>query len=345
MTDRIVIRVVLSVVLLFVAGALLYKVLHPFLGVILWGVTIGMVTFPLYEQLEKRMRRNVAAGILVFAVFAVFAVPAAVFSVVLAQEAIRTTEKIHAAGGFEALLATPFPGSETLRPLLDRIDIHGQVLPLLHGMAGKIAEHAAELLRGTVESVVRLFLILFVLFVVYRDGRKMKNLLADVLPLSERVTTELFDTVERVVTGIFCGVFLTCVVQGIFGGIGFAIAGLPAPVLCGAGMAVASLIPVVGTALFWVPGALYLYFAAGDRGHALFLVAWGVVMMSLVADHLVKPYFISGRARISLITTIFGGLGGLAAFGVFGIIAGPLLLALAQNLLYLYREEKNQPQP
>lgn len=345
MMDRIVIRIVLLIFLLFVGVALLYRVLHPFLGVILWGVTIGMVTFPLYERLEKWMHRNIAAVILVFAVFAVFAVPAAVFSVVLAQEAIVTAQKIHAAGGFEALLASSFPGSDTIRPLLDRIDIHGQVLPMLHGMTGKIAEHAAELLRGTVESAVRLFLMLFVLFVVYRDGRDMKSLLSDVLPLSKRVTGELFDTVERVVTGVFCGVFLTCVVQGIFGGIGFAIVGLPSPALCGAGMAVASLIPVVGTALFWVPGALYLYFAAGEHGHAFFLVAWGVGVMSLAADHLIKPYFISGRARISLVTTIFGGLGGLAAFGVFGIIAGPLLLALAQNLLYLYREERKQSQP
>jgi predicted PurR-regulated permease PerM len=342
MTDRSLLRSIL-LVSIFVLGAwLLYLVLRPFLGVIAWGVTIGMVTFPLYERLEKRMHRNIAAGILISTVFAVFALPVVFFSGVIAQEAMRTADKIHALGGVEAALTSPFPGSESLRPLLDRIDLHGQVIPKIQEMSGKLAGYAAEGLKGGAESAVSLFLMLLVLYVVYNNGKETKRLLADVLPFSERVTCEVFETVERVVIGVFCGVFLTCVVQGILGGIGWWIVGLPSPVLCGAGMVVASLIPVVGTALFWVPGALWLYFGAGDHGHALFLVGWGVLVMSLVADHLVKPYFISGRARISVVTTIFGGLGGLAAFGIFGIIAGPLLLALMQNLLSLYREQEKK---
>src|SRR6185312_3520248 len=100
--------------------------------------------------------------------------------------------------------------------------------------------------------------------------------------------------------------------------IGFALVGLPSPVVFGALAAVTALIPRVGTALVWVPAAAAL-FLQGRWVAALFLLGWSVAVVSS-ADNVVRPLFISGRAQISTLPVFLGLLGGLSAFGPIGLV-------------------------
>ena len=133
------------------------------------------------------------------------------------------------------------------------------------------------------------------------------------------------------------GIVLTCIVQGILGGIGFAIAGVPSPVFFGAVMIVCAFIPLVGTALVWVPAALYLL-ATDHVGKGLFLVVWGVLVISSI-DNFIRPFFISGKAKIPLLVILLGVLGGLATMGFLGVIVGPLLFAVSLELARVYRTD------
>jgi predicted PurR-regulated permease PerM len=127
-------------------------------------------------------------------------------------------------------------------------------------------------------------------------------------------------------------------VQGILVGVGFWIAGLPSPLVFGVIAVLVALIPMVGSALVWAPGALFLA-ARGEYGHAVFLALWGAIVVGMV-DNFLRPLLISGRADVPTLAVFVGVMGGLAAFGFIGLFVGPIVLGLLVALFRYEREER-----
>ena len=123
------------------------------------------------------------------------------------------------------------------------------------------------------------------------------------------------------------GLLVTAIVQGAIAGVGFAVFGVEAPVLLGVLTAVASIIPVVGTFLIWGSASVWLA-ATGHAWAALGLCAWGVILVH-PADNILRPLLISSSTRLPFLLVMFGVVGGLAAFGLAGLIIGPVVLAIA----------------
>jgi len=124
---------------------------------------------------------------------------------------------------------------------------------------------------------------------------------------------------------------VTALVQGTLLGVGFWVTGVPSPVVFGAVSAVASFVPFVGTALVWIPAAIYLW-VQGVLWKTLFLVIWSLAIVG-TADNFLRPLLVSGKSEVGTLTVFFGGLGGLAAFGFVGLFVGPVILALVLALL------------
>lgn len=135
------------------------------------------------------------------------------------------------------------------------------------------------------------------------------------------------------------GTVLTSMVQGLLLGTGFAIVGLPAPVVFGVLGAVLSVVPFGGTALVWVP-AVAVLLLQGRYGSAVGLVVVGAIVSSV--DNFLKPLLISGRAYVPTIGVFIGVIGGLAAFGMIGLFLGPVLIALALALVKFAQEAESR---
>jgi predicted PurR-regulated permease PerM len=133
------------------------------------------------------------------------------------------------------------------------------------------------------------------------------------------------------------GTVLTSIVQGLLLGIGFAVVGMPAPVVFGVLAAVLSVVPFGGTALVWVPALLALLIQ-GRYGQAAGMLAVGLIVSSV--DNFLKPFLISGRSPLPTVAVFIGVLGGLAAFGLIGLFVGPVVIALVLALLEFAREQK-----
>jgi predicted PurR-regulated permease PerM len=140
----------------------------------------------------------------------------------------------------------------------------------------------------------------------------------------------LLELAGSTVKGVVYGVLGTAFIQAVLQGIGLWIAGVPAAAILGFVTFFLSVIPV-GPPLIWLPAALWLYHA-GDTGWAIFLVVWGVGVVSM-ADNVVKPLLISKGTGMPLIWIMMGVLGGALAFGFLGVFIGPTLLAVAYALL------------
>jgi len=172
----------------------------------------------------------------------------------------------------------------------------------------------------------KLTLMLITLFFIYKDGPRALRSFWQVVPISAKLRNTIIETVSRVLGAVMFGVIMTCVVQGTLGGLGFWVAGLPSPFLFGTLMALFAPIPFVGTALIWLPGAAYLLMQ-GQTMAGILLIIWGALAVGSI-DNVLRPLFISGRAHLPILVIVFGVLGGFLAFGLSGVVAGPVILAL-----------------
>ncbi len=135
---------------------------------------------------------------------------------------------------------------------------------------------------------------------------------------------------SNTVRGVVYGILGTALAQAIASAIGFLIAGVPGVGLLALLTFFASVVPVVGTALVWVPAAIWL-FHQGSTGWGIIMLIWGVGVANI--DNVVKPWLISQGSNMPFILIFFGVLGGALAFGFIGVFLGPTLLAVGFRLV------------
>jgi predicted PurR-regulated permease PerM len=326
-----------------------YLVLSSFLVAIAWALFIGLSAYPVHRRLRSRLggRDGTAAFLMTLLVVLLFVLPLVGLGYLLVEEistAYAFFQQLTAdgrTGFFDAVTHHPSiaPLLARIQPLLGRlnIDLQGTLLPAVNRGFSFLLGYSTDVVRNSFAFILKVVIMVIVLFFVFRDGEGLQRKFWSFIPLDEKRKELLQGTITRVQYAVLYGVVLTCLVQGVCGGFGFWISGLPSPVLFGVMMMICALIPVVGTALIWVPGGIALLLR-GETGWGIFLLLWGVVVIGAI-DNLIRPLFISGRGNIHILISVLGGLGGLASFGFIGIVAGPLLLALAVDLLDIYCSE------
>jgi predicted PurR-regulated permease PerM len=218
---------------------------------------------------------------------------------------------------------------------LDPENIRTRALAAAGLMGRQFASLSTTMLGSLTHLLVNFLLLFFVLFFVLRDHDKLIAFLHRALPLSRTQEETLFQEVKVVSKSALLGSLLTAVTQGFVGGFGLWLAGFPG-VFWGSVMAFTSLIPFVGTALIWVPAALYLL-VTGEWEWSVFMLLWGVLVVGSI-DNFLRPMFMQG-ASMNTVVVFFSLIGGLQVFGLVGLIYGPLIFSIALVLFKLYESE------
>jgi predicted PurR-regulated permease PerM len=327
---------------------LLWLILRPFVGAMLWASLLALILHPVNLEARERFRgrRGLAAILMTFAVLVAIVGPAVLVTLVFMRQAADLVTRLsHVAARYHVQK----PQDIFRIPALDRaVRWLGDNTPLtvdqLRAWVQDNARVALELavtggrslVIGALGGVLSLVLMLFLLYFLFRDGEEMGRRTVDLIPGPAERKRTLVEYLAQVTRAVVYGSLLTALVQGTLVGVGFLITGLPSPVVFGALAAVLSLLPVGGTAFVWLPGAIVLL-SQGHWGKAVFLAAWGALLVGTV-DNLLKPLFISGRAEISTLPVFLGVIGGLAAFGPIGMFAGPVLIALGLAIVRFLEE-------
>jgi predicted PurR-regulated permease PerM len=191
-----------------------------------------------------------------------------------------------------------------------------------------------------VGTLVSFFLMLFLLFFLLRDGQTMVMHMMRLVPMDPERRGRLLHYLGDVTQAVIFGHALTAVIQGTLVGIGFAIAGLPSPVVFAVFAAIAAFIPAAGTGFVLVPAVIYLA-ATGQWGWAVFMAVWTAIVGA--SDNLLRPFLTRQRASVSTLTVFVGVIGGVAAFGFIGSLIGPVVVALAIALLRFAEQEVRNP--
>jgi predicted PurR-regulated permease PerM len=199
-----------------------------------------------------------------------------------------------------------------------------------------LAGNALQIGQNAVQFFVGTSLMLYLLFFFLRDGHRVVERLVRILPLGDRRERHLFQRFAEVVRATVKGTFVIAAVQGAIGGVAFWSVGIRGAVLWGVVMAGASLIPVVGAALVWVPAAVFLV-SMGELVKGLILVAVGVVGIGLT-DNLLRPVLVGRDTDMPDYLVLLATLGGLALFGITGLVIGPLIAALFITLWEMFEQ-------
>jgi predicted PurR-regulated permease PerM len=336
-----------AVALLAAIGAAVIALLRPFATPICWALLFAFVLHPANVWLRRRFHdgRGLAASVLTIAVLLGIAAPAAwiiVAFVTQAAELVKRLSEASAGGGLRQLpmlqrvsdwLASHF--SISTERILEFVNKNVSALLRVSLSQGEV------ILASILGTGAAIALMLLVLFFALRGGDQAANRLIEILPLGKDHKSSLVDHMSAVTRATVLGALVVGLVQGLLVGFSFLVAGLPSPVVFGVLASIASLLPVGGTALVWGPAAIVLV-AQGRWGAALFVSLWGLVVVSL-SDNLIRPRFISGRAQVPALGVLLGVFGGVPLFGLLGVFAGPIIIALALALLR-FAEEKKPPQ-
>ncbi len=314
---------------------LVYRVSQPFLEPLVWAAILGTFFYPAHRRLLRRMARPTLAALLSTAAVALLLIAPMVWLgwsfVAEAVEVIRElpraeiAEKIQSGLDFISARAP-----ESFGRVEDRLAEWAQAASeRLLGLSAKLPANIA----GFVLDFVVLLLALFYLF---RDGPRLLHLLRDVSPFGgERHDIMVKQTIDMISVTITSG-FIVAFVQGALGGLSFMLVNLGSPVLWGVMMALASFVPVLGAWMVWLPAAIGLLIG-GEIGRGIALLMLGGLLISAV-DNVLRPVLIADRSQLNGLLVFISVLGGLGAFGLVGVVLGPLVVATAAGLVTGYRE-------
>jgi predicted PurR-regulated permease PerM len=340
---------IFALVVAAVLGYALILIFAPFIGSMAWAAFLAFLLYPLNLRLRRRLSgRGTAAGVLTLLAPIIILLPLSALSIDFVAQISALTQKLQKSA---AELDIKSLSDLQQFPWIARANVwleaHSgisaeQVQSWLVSGTREVLTRAASMgggfFLGALGSLFGFAIMLFLLFFFLRDGDAMVARARRLIPLAEERKERLFRQLSGVTRAIVIGTSVTALLQGLFIGIGFSIAGLPSPVVFGVLAALLSMLPVGGSAFVWGPAVIWLFFD-GRWGYAIFMLVWGILLSGL--DNVLRPILISGRAKISALAVFIGVLGGIPAFGAIGVIAGPVVLSLVLALIEF--AEENRP--
>jgi predicted PurR-regulated permease PerM len=332
-------RHALVLALVAALGFLLYALVRPFFTSLVWALLLAFLLSPVNHRVRGlyRGKRGWAAMTVTLLVLFCLAIPTALLAANFVVQGIELVQRLSAADGSGRALQLPWVAKLTsfleAHLPVQANQIYASAMSKLSGLFSSIVTVLLGIATGIVNGVASLVITLTILFFALRDGDGVATRVLGYVPLRQLDKDRLVAQTAAVTRASVGGSLVTAVVQGALIGLGFLIAGLPSPVVFGVLAGFMSLLPVVGTAAVWVPGAIVL--ALQHRwGWAVFLALWGLLLVGL-ADNVVRPLFVSGKAELPTLAVLLGVLGGISAFGFVGTFLGPVIFSVALSLIRL----------
>jgi predicted PurR-regulated permease PerM len=315
---------------------LVYLVLSPFLVPLAWAGVLVVVSYPAYEWLARRWGATLAAIAGTIAVTLILIVPTLFVMVAFVRQGVYAAHSIQlqvSSGHWTSInrawewIQLRFPNA-TSEDLTSTLQHYGELA------ATYVASRLGAILKHTAVFLFDLGVTILAMFYFFRDGHSMVARLREVLPFElvrrNRMLTDARDLIFASVTSSL----VAAIAHGFLGGLAFGVAGIEAPIFWGVMMGFFSFVPLVGSALIWVPVSISLM-VGGHLGRGIFLLIFCAVVVSSV-DNVVRPWLISGRAQMGGLVVFISVLGGIGVFGLLGVVLGPIVVATAASLLDLY---------
>jgi predicted PurR-regulated permease PerM len=323
---------------------LTWRVFRPFLTFLVTGVFVAVLALPIDRLWERLFPNRVAAIMTILSLVILITAPLAGLGYMLYQDTKDIAQDIQE-GKLEVWADQAYGLVDQWFPAQTAAERNETIDLIVNTTEDRINEALTDLgnrlLAGLGNFLIAFTVILFVTYYMLTDGHRLAHYLRRAAPLPARQVDYLLREAHKGLRAVFVGQMLTSIIQGIVGGVGFLIVGLPGVILWSAVMAVFSLLPVVGAFLVWLPAGIYLL-VVGEVWKGIFVLAWGALVVSNI-DNFVRPMLIGRGSGIHPLFVLIGVLGGVAAFGFIGLFLGPVLVGVTVSVLKVWEEEYLDP--
>jgi predicted PurR-regulated permease PerM len=333
---------------LLLLAYLAYRIVEPFLVQIGWALVLAICLDPVQQRLRPRLGTTRTALLLTGAVLVLLVVPVAFAGLALLGEGEGAVTNVRAQledrGGASAWLHAAWEWARGKVPMLPpEEEAIARVTAGMGDMAGFLASRAGGLVKGAALFLFDLLITLGILFFVLRDSASFAASFRRLLPFGEAQNERLLALTSDLVSASVTATLAIAAVQGIIGGITFALLGIKSAAVWGLVMAILSFLPLVGATLIWLPAAIWLMLS-GSLAKGIILILVGIVILGHV-DNVVRPLLLSGKSQMNTLVLIMSLMGGLSAFGFIGIVLGPLVAAVVTALVESYQPPTAAPEP
>src|SRR5579863_7872917 len=316
---------------------LVFRVFQPFLSPLAWAVVLGVIFHALNKRFERKWGRTQSAVLITLGVTLILIVPVLLLAAMFVREGIAAARNIQTAmegGGYGWLSHSWGWFASKIAAEGVTVDLPG----LVRQGAGRAGEYMATELGAVIRNIVvflfELFVMLFALFYVLKDGDSMVERFRHFLPFEKTMTERMLAEARELIFASVTTSLVIAAVQGTLCGAAFAMVGLGSPVFWGVVMGFLSLLPVVGAWPVWIPATIYL-FSTGHWSRAIILVAICGALGATI-DNILRPILLGGRASLNGLLVFISVLGGIAVFGVLGVVLGPIVVATTVGILDVY---------
>ncbi|HXX44072.1 MAG TPA: AI-2E family transporter [Candidatus Acidoferrales bacterium] len=315
---------------------LVYLVFAPFLVPLAWAAVLVVVSYPAYEWLARRWGATMAAGASAVGVTLILIVPILLVMIAFVRQGVDAAQSIELKISSDhwvwinhlwAQVQQRFPGTSP-EDLTNTLRRYGEQA------AEYVTARLGTILKHTAEFVFHLGVTILAMFYIFRDGHSIVARLREVLPFEASHRNRMLADARSLIFASVTSSLVAAAVHGILGGLAFVATGVRAPIFWGVMMAFCSFVPLVGSALVWLPVAISLI-AGGHTIRGVVLIIFCALIVGSV-DNLVRPWLISGRAEMGGLVVFISVLGGISVFGLLGLVLGPIIVATAASMLDLY---------
>ncbi|HWR84259.1 MAG TPA: AI-2E family transporter [Candidatus Deferrimicrobium sp.] len=323
---------------------LFYKILIPFFAPITWAAVFVITFFPIFQRLKTKVKSGgLAAVLMCLAILVLILGPVGYLFVALVNEAADAVTRVNAlyeSGRLKELLAVNLPWVDAAKARLSqyydlsKINIDQLFSDGIGRVSSLVFSQTSSLIANAAKAVFYFILMLFTMFYFFKDGQGIVDRLKRLMPLPPEQVHLIFGQLRDLVQATMYGGVVVALIQGILGGTLFAIVGIPSAVFWGAIMAFLSIIPVLGAFIIYIPAGIVLA-AGGAYIKGIIVVVIGTVLISQV-DNILRPVLVSGKTTMHPLMLFFSMLGGVAFFGLLGMVVGPLVAAVFMTLLRIF---------
>ena len=331
--------------LLLVLGisAIFFVMIRSFLMAIFLAALFSGLLYGVYRRFVRwfRGRESLASMVTILVFVFLLIVPVTAFLGLVTTQALEVSETVgpwiqQQASEPDELdhLLERLPFADVLEPYDEQVtEKVGEVAGLVGGF---VVSKLAAATKGTVIFLFMLFVMLYAMFFFLKDGPSLLNRILYYMPLSPEAEDRMVEKFVSVTRATIKGTLVIGILQGALAGGAFAVVGIPAVAFWGTIMAVLSILPGVGIAIVWIPGAIYLA-VIGKVGAAVGLTLWCALVAGTV-DNLLRPRLVGRDTQMPDLLILLGTLGGLTLFGAVGLIIGPIVAALFVTVWEIYGE-------
>lgn len=322
--------------------ALFLMVVWPFAYPIFWAAVIATLSYPIYNSLLKRLKReNLSALLTIFLVTLVIILPLSFIITLLVRESLNIFPTLNDNQGQLQNFITSIDHFLRTNSYLAKLNINNTVITgyindLSRALLTFIGESVKSLTQNSLKFIGLFVLMIYTLFFFLRDGKKILAKIVHLIPMGDRYEKMLYDKFTSTTSATIKGTLLLGGLQGVLTAILFAATGVQSPIVFGLITTVFAIIPAAGSFVVWLPVAIVMM-VLGHVVKGVIILASGVLVIGII-DNFLRPILVGKDLQMHPIVVLFSTLGGVFAFGVSGFVIGPVIASLFQSFWEIYEQ-------